>query len=193
MPPSKRQEIIRATVELVAQYGFHRATSAKIAERAGVVEITIFRNFKTKERLFDEIYEELRSDLNAYISVGHDHSQPIRDRFFALCTRFCSYMETWPDKINFHEQFFHSSQGWRRRADILLETGAKFEDHPGLALLEEGRETGEIKNLPLTVLLGLVIGTLFNFERQQQFKKTRYSQNTQKQVIQACWDGMSKK
>ena len=192
MPPSKRQEIIQATIELVSECGFHGAASAKIAEKAGVVEVTIFRNFKTKDQLFDEIYEKLRRDLNTYVSRGNDHSLSIKERFFAICTNFCSYMETWPEKINFIEQYFHSVRGWRLRHDILIASGFQFEESPGPALLEEGRESGEIKDLPVTVLLGLVVGTLFNFERQQQFKKTRHSKDLKKQVIQACWDGISK-
>lgn len=192
MPPSKREEIIQATINLVSECGFHGAPTIKIAEKAGVAELTIFRNFKTKEQLFDVIFDELRSRMNDYVTADHDTSQSIKDRFFVLCNRFCSYMETWPKKINFMEQYYHSAQGWHRRHDIINDVDPSFRDYPMMALLDEGRKMGEIKNLPLTVLIGVVVGPLFNFERHQQFKKTRHSKQMQEQAIQACWDGVSK-
>jgi AcrR family transcriptional regulator len=44
--------LIRATTELVAEAGYHGATTKAIAERAGVSEGTIYRHFPDKKALF---------------------------------------------------------------------------------------------------------------------------------------------
>ena len=44
--------LIRATTELVAEAGYHGATTKAIAERAGVSEGTIYRHFPDKRALF---------------------------------------------------------------------------------------------------------------------------------------------
>lgn len=41
----------RAAAELFAEQGYDTATTAQIAERAGVSEMTLFRHFSTKEKL----------------------------------------------------------------------------------------------------------------------------------------------
>src|SRR5690348_2500554 len=44
----KRCAIIRATLELVAEHGFHGAPMALVAERSGVAAGTIYRYFESK-------------------------------------------------------------------------------------------------------------------------------------------------
>ena len=46
-------KIIKATFEILQEEGFAKATTKKIAERAGVNEVTIFRNFKNKSNLVE--------------------------------------------------------------------------------------------------------------------------------------------
>jgi AcrR family transcriptional regulator len=47
-------KIMDATIKVLAQEGYHGATTRKIAEEAGVNEVTIFRRFKNKENLIKE-------------------------------------------------------------------------------------------------------------------------------------------
>ncbi|MEP6573016.1 MAG: TetR/AcrR family transcriptional regulator [Gemmatimonadota bacterium] len=51
-----RQRLIRAALELFSTIGFRETTTPTIAERAGVAEGTIYRHFKGKEQLLNEVY-----------------------------------------------------------------------------------------------------------------------------------------
>ncbi|SFJ47303.1 MULTISPECIES: TetR/AcrR family transcriptional regulator [unclassified Bacillus (in: firmicutes)] len=52
------EKIIQATIELVKERGYKAATTKEIAMRAGVNEVTIFRNFKNKKGIIEAaVYE----------------------------------------------------------------------------------------------------------------------------------------
>jgi len=50
-----RRKLLEATLELISSKGYHGATTREIASRAGVSELTLFRRFGKKERLFEEM------------------------------------------------------------------------------------------------------------------------------------------
>jgi AcrR family transcriptional regulator len=54
----KRQEIIKAAIEVFARNGFRGTTTRDLATRADVNEAIIFRHFNTKQELYRAILEE---------------------------------------------------------------------------------------------------------------------------------------
>lgn len=56
------EKIIKATFEILQEEGFAKATTKKIATKAGVNEVTIFRNFTNKKNLVEatkEYYKQI--------------------------------------------------------------------------------------------------------------------------------------
>src|SRR5262245_58183051 len=54
----RRQDILRAAVDLFAKKGFRGTTTRDLAAQAEVNEAIIFRHFNTKEELYRAILEE---------------------------------------------------------------------------------------------------------------------------------------
>ena len=52
------RKIIQAAIELVKEKGYTAATTKEIAIRAGVNEVTIFRNFKSKKGVIEAAVAE---------------------------------------------------------------------------------------------------------------------------------------
>lgn len=50
-----QERIIQSAAELFAQKGYESSSTSNIASRAGVAEVTLFRNFKSKENLLYQI------------------------------------------------------------------------------------------------------------------------------------------
>ncbi|GBE33924.1 HTH-type transcriptional repressor KstR2 [bacterium BMS3Bbin06] len=50
-----RTRLLDATLMLISEKGYLGATTREIASRAGVTEITLFRHFGSKEKLFEEV------------------------------------------------------------------------------------------------------------------------------------------
>jgi AcrR family transcriptional regulator len=54
-----KEHLLKATLKLISEKGYLGATTREIAQEAGVTELTLFRHFGSKERLFGEL-------LNSY-------------------------------------------------------------------------------------------------------------------------------
>jgi len=50
-----RGQILQAGLELFSEHGYVGATTREIAKRAGITEVTLFRHFASKEKLFEEV------------------------------------------------------------------------------------------------------------------------------------------
>ena len=67
----KREEIMQAALELIAEHGFHGAPMAMIAEKAGVGAGTIYRYFESKDALIAEIFSELERKVVESLLQGY--------------------------------------------------------------------------------------------------------------------------
>jgi AcrR family transcriptional regulator len=56
-PEGTRDRLVRSALELFTTIGYHESTTPQIATRAGVAEGTIYRHFKSKEKLLNSIYQ----------------------------------------------------------------------------------------------------------------------------------------
>lgn len=54
---NRRVDIVSAAIEVFAEIGYYRATTAKVAERAQISQPYVFRFFSTKEALLQEALE----------------------------------------------------------------------------------------------------------------------------------------
>jgi AcrR family transcriptional regulator len=51
-----RRRLVRAALELFTAEGYHVTTTPQIAKKAGVAEGTIYRHFRSKQHLLNELY-----------------------------------------------------------------------------------------------------------------------------------------
>ena len=63
-----RAALVRATAELVAEVGYHQATTRAIAERAGVAEGSIYRHFPDKRALFSAAVLDSQQGVDEWMS-----------------------------------------------------------------------------------------------------------------------------
>ena len=61
---NKRKAILESAMELFAERGIGHAPTSAISAAAGVAEGTLFTYFKTKDELLNELYRELRKEMD---------------------------------------------------------------------------------------------------------------------------------
>jgi len=184
----KREEIIRAALELIAENGFHGAPMAMIAEKAGVGAGTIYRYFENKDVLINELYRGLEERLYAVIMDGYSPEKPARERFIHLGTAILRYCISNPLDFRYLEQFHNSPYGVEFRRDkILGKTGNKDIYRE---LFKEGVAQQVVKDLPMMVLFALAFGPLITVARDHILGFVLLDETLISQTISACWDGL---
>lgn len=186
--PDKRDEIVRAARELIAEHGFHGAPMAMIADTAGVGAGTIYRYFENKDVLIGSLYQDLEERMYPIILEGYASDRPIRERFLHLGTALLRYFIENPLDFRYLEQFHNSPYGADYRRDKIL--GAKDGCDVFRELFEEGIAQHVVKELPLPILFALAFGPLLAVARDHILGFVILDQVLITWTIEACWDGI---
>ncbi len=186
----KRDEILRAARELIAEHGFHGAPMALIADRAGVGAGTIYRYFENKDVLIGELHRNLEERLYPDILTGYLPEQTIRERFLHLGTALLHYFITNPLDYRFLQQFYNSPYGVDHRRDKIL--GIKEGSDVFCTLFSEGTSQQVMKDLPMVVLFGLYFGPLLAVARDHILGFIQLDEELITRTVAACWEGIQK-
>ncbi len=186
----KRDDIIRASLELIAEHGFHGAPMAMIAEKAGVGAGTIYRYFENKDVLIKALHRDVEEKIFAVLTEGYSDEKPIRERFIYLGTMLLKYLISHPLYFRFLEQYYNSPYGVSLRRDkIMRKTDNRdiFTD-----LFEQGTARQVMKDLPLPVHAALAFGPLIALARDHTIGLLELDDALIIKSVEACWDGIKR-
>jgi AcrR family transcriptional regulator len=186
----KRDNIMRAALELVTEKGFHGAPMSRIAEEAGVAAGTIYCYFESKDTLIDELYHELEEKLLAVLKEGYSTTMSLRERFLHLGTALLKYFITNPACFRYMEQYMLSPFGTALKKNRLL--GQTGEESIFKNLFEDGIFLKVLKDLPLFIHFALAFGPLIALARDQTLGLISMDDAQITQATEACWDGIKR-
>jgi AcrR family transcriptional regulator len=154
---NRRDEILAAAAEVFAQHGFRGSTTRRIADAAGVNEITIFRQFGSKEALLREAMQHM-TESAGLTELPEIPSDPSRE------------LTQWSESFIQH---------LRLRSSIIRKTMGEIEERPEMsecassvpieasnalckylvALRRQGRTTGKFDP---TTAAAMLMGAIFS-------------------------------
>lgn len=187
--PEKRDEIIRAAMELIAEHGFHGAPMALVAERAGVAAGTIYRYFESKDDLIVETHAHVETRILAALTENYPAGESVRNRFLHIGRKLVEYFIALPMEFRFMEQFFNSPYGAAHRREKLF--GNK-EKSIIFKLFDEALEQRIVKDLPLPILCALTFGPLVDVCRDHSLEFVVLDDALIDRIVAACWDGVKR-
>ena len=151
-----RDRILDAAVQVYAETGFGGATTRRIAERAGVNEITLFRHFGSKDRLLQEAIK--------CVGVGESHCtlpDPPISPSLELRTWALAHHKEWYE----HRNLIRVAMGEMTERPEMLPADRAPTFCAGASLyqyLERLREHGMIpKRIDIPAATMMFMGTLF--------------------------------
>ncbi len=190
----KKSEIIAATLEIVAQEGLQRTTTAAIAGRAGIGEGTLYRHFGNKDELFVNVAILAGQTISDGLLENYDPNYPVYTQYVRLCSDFLIGGMVNPLPHRFLEQFCSSPQGIEtiKKKDNTLEKDALFIPliHPLNSILNEARKQEIVKDYTLQILASLTIGPLVFVLKDGLQGLVQLDTATVNGVAKACWDSI---
>ncbi|HEX2559609.1 TetR/AcrR family transcriptional regulator [Phenylobacterium sp.] len=138
-----KEKLLRAALMLVARDGFQAATTAAIADLAGVAEGTLYRHFPSKDDLLIEAYRRLKAEVFEAISDQDDSAAPPGERLKRLWRALFDAYRADTEAFMFGQRFGESALARR-------EGGAAHEAIAGRLgqIARAGVAAGVFKDLP---------------------------------------------
>lgn len=143
---NKRKAILDAAMELFADRGIGNAPTSAISSVAGVAEGTLFTYFKTKDELLNELFRELRKEMDREL-VDYPFTADPRTRLRFIWDRFLNLALKFPKRLQVLRQL--------RASGRLL----KDAEAPNMTIMEllhttrEAAELGGIRNVSAEFLV----------------------------------------
>lgn len=189
----KKIAILEATLELIAEHGFHNTPTSKIAKKAQVGVGSIYRYFQDKDALIHGLFTYVSEREHREILEGHDFEAPVREQFIRICRRIVRFAIRFPREMWFIEQYLHSPYGLLKRRDLVRDGGqAECKRPPLIELFEAARAQQIVKDLPPYVLGTLTFGPLMMLLRDIQSGLIEHDDDMVQYVIEACWDAVKR-
>lgn len=87
----KRNALIKATIDLVNNNGFHATPMSKIAKMAKVSPATIYLYFENKQDLVNKTYIEVKAEYTAYVFKNYNKNLPVEVGFEMIWKRIADF------------------------------------------------------------------------------------------------------
>jgi AcrR family transcriptional regulator len=161
-PITKKADIERHALSLFARKGIEATTIRDIAVAGGLAEGTMYRHWKSKDdlaqNLFDRHLRKFMGDLEAVV----DRERTTGAKFVAAIRMFFEMYDREPDMFQF---LLLSQHKLLRRSPRTVPTAAKFV----LRLIEEGQAQGEIRQESPALLSAMITGMILQIAVSQSY------------------------
>ncbi|RZT95708.1 TetR family transcriptional regulator [Ancylomarina subtilis] len=181
----KRNALLKATLSLVNNNGFHDAPMSKIAKMAKVSPATIYIYFENKQDLINQLYMEVKMAFTQYAFKGYRPEMPVKKAFDHIWHNIADY------KLKEVEEAWFLSQCDNT---IMIDETSREEGlkqlQPLLDLWERGQKEGIIKKMSPYLLYAYTIYPLAFLMNNQKRGYYQLDDKSLEQALQAAWDSI---
>lgn len=150
----KREAIMAAAMRIIAAHGL-RASTASIAQEAGVSNGALFTYFDTKSALLNALYLQIKADMAQATMIDLPLDADLRGQMRHVWDRWVAWAQAHPQQRRALAELSVSHE-------LTAATrAAAAESYAGIAtLLERSRAHGVLRDAPLLLVGALVVGLL---------------------------------
>ncbi|WP_178988513.1 TetR/AcrR family transcriptional regulator [Winogradskyella schleiferi] len=181
----KRNALVKATIELVNNNGFHATPMSKIAKMANVSPATIYLYFENKQDLVNKTYVEVKAEYTKYAFATYDETMPVEKGFKLIWNRIADFKLKESENAMFLAQCDNTP---------MIDEQSRNEGikhlQPLLDLWTRGKEEGIIKPLSDYILYAYAINPLSFLMISQKRGAFTLDRTHIKEAYESAWSSI---
>lgn len=181
----KRIDLLKATLHLVNNNGFHDAPMSKIAKIAEVSPATIYIYFENKQDLINQLYLEMKASFSSFAFKNYKEEQCIKESFKQIWFNIANFKLNMVEEANFLSQCDNTPM-----IDEEIKREGLKHLQPLLNLWERGIQKGVIKKVSPYLLYAYTIYPLAFLTNTQYKNNCELDKNTLNDAFKAAWDSI---
>jgi len=181
----KKQRILDATMELIAENGLHATPMSQISKRSQVSAGAIYNYFSSKEALINNLYLNVKKEIFDLAFRGYDIHNPYKERFLLIWRNIFNYLILKPMQLSFFEQCSTSPLISKEAREV----GNKYLA-PLAGFVTEGIESGYLKKMNIQLILSLIFGTVVSIAKLHLSGRLEITDEQREIAALSCWDGL---
>jgi AcrR family transcriptional regulator len=181
----KRMALLKATLFLVNNQGFHDAPMSKIAKLAQVSPATIYIYFSNKQDLINQLYLEVKANFSMCAFKNYNEEECIKDSFKHVWLNIAQFKLK-----NIEESNFLSLCDNTPMIDEESRQAGLKHLQPLLELWERGQQRGVIKLISPYLLYAYTIYPLSFLSNITQKKYITITEKNLEEAFQVAWDSI---
>ncbi len=181
----KRNALIKATIELVNNNGFHATPMSKIAKMANVSPATIYLYFDNKQDLLNKTYIEVKAKYTKYAFETYNKSMPVKEGFEIIWKRIAHFKLKDCENAMFLAQCDNTP---------IIDEASRQEGikhlQPLLDLWERGKNEGIIKPISDYLLYAYSINPLSFLMMSEKRDAFKLDETHLEEAFQSAWNSI---
>jgi len=181
----KKKRILEATLKLITDRGFHGTPVSMIAEEADVGAGTIYRYFKNKEAIINELYDIIQKNLHEATVRDVPDDISVRDEFYVKWRHILEYFLDNRDEANFIIQYSASPYISR----TVKEENDRRNAHLR-ALIDRGLRNKEIRAVDYNTIAIYMWGTIKQMHHLYINDSIQITEELIADIYSVFWEGI---
>ncbi|EIZ0686927.1 TPA: TetR/AcrR family transcriptional regulator [Vibrio parahaemolyticus] len=184
----KRDQILTAAEQLIAESGFQGLSMQKLANEAGVAAGTIYRYFSDKEHLLEEVRLNVAKRIASAVQAGVNDDMPLKERYRTMWLNIWNLAGSNLNAISNRVQYDSlpcttRNKTWELERKMFAQVDRLF---------NQGKEEGVLKPLDNEVLSGLSFEASVALARKHALGFYQLDDDALEAAIEASWDAIIK-
>ncbi len=185
-----QENILDAARTIFAQKGLSGARMQEIADRAGINKALLHYYYRSKEKLFEQVFEEafkkLIRPLAAFLADDSELFQKIRN----ICKLYNEVMSQYPFIPNFIINEINTDPS--RIINLINFEGVTEGKQKTVAQIQAAIKTGKIRPIdPRELILNIISLSIFPFASRPIAEQFLYKNDDMDQILKSRADGVA--
>lgn len=181
----KKEAILKSTLELIKDNGFHGTPISKIAKHAGVASGTIYHYFHSKDAIIIALHQRIKTQMVAAMFNETNSSKEYKQQFFDGWINLCKYFINNPSALFFHEQFNSSPY-----AKVVSKKDAKGYVSRFNEFFQYGMDKGYLKKMEYLLIASAVFGCITATAKYHVTGRFGFKDADLCKIANIIWDGI---